>query len=145
MLHGFALRGTGAEKSGEWMMRRVRNPRYAPEFLERKLSPSSYVTGAVAAQVAPAQGSDGTVQGGTPVAAMDDPGSGSDPSPTPTAPGGPTDTTGSGSGAGAYGSSASQGGGSSSAANNAAVTGSGASAPGGIYVSSGALALSNGS
>lgn len=30
-------------------MRNTRNPRYAPEFLERKLSPSAYVGGLTAA------------------------------------------------------------------------------------------------
>jgi hypothetical protein len=32
-------------------MRQIRNPRYAPEFLERKLSPSSLVVTPVAAEV----------------------------------------------------------------------------------------------
>jgi hypothetical protein len=32
-------------------MRQIRNPRYAPEFLERKLSPSSLVATPVSAEV----------------------------------------------------------------------------------------------
>jgi hypothetical protein len=63
-------------------MRKIRNPRYAPEFLERKLSPSMAV---------PAQ----AVQVGSMVMNDDptdpDPTDPGDPSTPPTCPGGPAD------------------------------------------------------
>jgi hypothetical protein len=55
-------------------MKRIRNPRYAPEFLERKLSPSAFL------------GDSGTPAGYV----MVDPGSDTPPDPTPGNPS-PTD------------------------------------------------------
>jgi hypothetical protein len=56
-------------------MRKIRNPRYAPEFLERKLSPAGLVYAAAIVQVA------------TITAAVDDP---IDPTEGPTDPSDPT-------------------------------------------------------
>jgi hypothetical protein len=47
-VHVAADHRDGAGNQGEGLMRRFRNPRYAPEFLERKLNPSAYFTSVVA-------------------------------------------------------------------------------------------------
>jgi len=68
-------------------MRQTRNPRYAPEFLERKLSPSSLISTPVAAQVYVASSDM------PPTFPPYDPnpvgGNGLPPNPSPTNPGGP--------------------------------------------------------
>jgi hypothetical protein len=63
-------------------MRKIRNPRYAPEFLERKLSPSAYVGHLATVLVSHPSSTSVTIQ------AMDTP---SDPpnDPMPDAPAGP--------------------------------------------------------
>jgi hypothetical protein len=81
--HGFvrAAHGTNDRNRATWIsretpMRKIRNPRYAPEFLERKLSPTSFMMAPATAQVA-------TMSDPTPTPAPT-------PSPTPTDPSDPT-------------------------------------------------------
>jgi hypothetical protein len=67
-------------------MRKIRNPRYAPEFLERKLSPSMAMP-VLAAQVGALTTNDDPTY---PPSDPTDPGDPTDPSTPPTSPGGPT-------------------------------------------------------
>jgi hypothetical protein len=66
-------------------MRKIRNPRYAPEFLERKLSPSMALP-MHSVQVAVATYDDPTYPPDDPT----DPGDPTTPTTPPTNPGGPT-------------------------------------------------------
>jgi hypothetical protein len=69
-------------------MRKIRNPRYAPEFLERKLSPTG-LSYAAAVEVATLAANDDPPS--YPPDDPIDPTDPSDPAPPPSNPGGPTD------------------------------------------------------
>jgi hypothetical protein len=135
-------------------MRRSRNPRYAPEFLERKLNPSVNFTGVVAAQVSAPPAPNAVDQTvivapafvASPAAALGDDPPSDPPADPPSVPSSPADDpglpplpgpdeppaltsgfSGSGSGSGALG--------------NDGAAGGGSGLTGGIYISSGALEL----
>jgi hypothetical protein len=68
-------------------MRKIRNPRYAPEFLERKLSPSSMVYAPAAQVEILASADDGPTY---PPDDPTDPVDPTDPTTPPSDPGGPS-------------------------------------------------------
>jgi hypothetical protein len=68
-------------------MRKIRNPRYAPEFLERKLSPSSSLAATVPAIVMSYDGPPSPSPDPTDPTSPTDP---TDPTPPPGSPGGPS-------------------------------------------------------
>ena len=71
-------------------MRKIRNPRYAPEFLERKLSPSAVMGGMASVAVYQFASSGSEPSPGGPNDPMPVPGTGTpDPTPPPSNPTGP--------------------------------------------------------